>query len=100
MIVVGGSFAVDPAQRDAFVTERVPMIRRSRAEPGCEEYTFAPDPIDAGRVVLVERWTDQAALDAHLAALRSDPPTPAPTVSATSTTITLYDVSGERPLVR
>lgn len=100
MIVVGGTFEVNPAEREAFIAERVSMIRRSRAEPGCEEYTFAADPVEPGRVVLFERWTDQAALDAHLGALRSDPPSPAPAITATSTTITLYDVSGERPLVR
>ena len=76
MIVVGGVFEVDPTEREAFIADRVAMIRRSRAEGGCLEYTFAPDPIEPGRVVLYERWTDQAALDAHLAALRSDPPSP------------------------
>ena len=100
MIIVGGTFEVPAAQREAFIAERVAMIRRSRAEAGCEEYTFAADPVEPGRVVLYERWTDQAALDAHLGELRSNPPSPAPTIVATSTTITLYDVSGERPLVR
>ncbi|MFT3852707.1 MAG: putative quinol monooxygenase [Ilumatobacteraceae bacterium] len=99
MIVVGGTFDVDPAQRDAFLAERVAMMRRSRAEHGCLEYTFAADPAEPGRVVLFERWTDQAALDAHLAALRSDPVGPVPRVAAASTSIVLYDVSGERKLV-
>lgn len=99
MIVVGGTFDVDPAARDAFLAERVATMRRSRAEHGCLEYTFAADPVEPGRVVLFERWTDQAALDAHLAALRSDPVDPAPQVAAASTSIVLYDVSGERKLV-
>ena len=99
MIVVGGTFEVDPAQRDAFLAERVAMMQRSRAEHGCLEYTFGADPVEPGRVVLYERWTDQGALDAHLAALRSDPVQPAPQTAATSTSIVLYDVSGERRLV-
>ena len=99
MIVVGGTFDVDPERREAFLVERVPMMQRSRAEHGCLEYTFAADPVEPGRVVLFERWTDQAALDAHLTALRSAPADPAPQVAASSTSIVLYDVSGERPLV-
>ena len=98
MIVVGGSFDVEPAQREAFLAERVAMMRRSRAEHGCLEYTFAADPVEPGRVVLFERWTDQAALDAHLGALRSDPVDPAPQVKASSTSVVLYDVGGERTL--
>jgi quinol monooxygenase YgiN len=93
MIVVGGEFEVDPAQRDAFIAERVEAMRRSRAEAGCLEYTFAADPLEPGRVVLYERWTDQASLDAHLAAFSSTA-----TIAPRSATITLYDVSGERPL--
>jgi quinol monooxygenase YgiN len=99
VIVVGGSFEVDPAQRDAFLEERVAMIRRSRAEAGCLEYSFGADPAEPNRVVLYERWSDQASLDAHLAALRSDPVQPAPQIVASSTSIVLYDVSGERRLV-
>ena len=99
MIVVGGTFHVDPAERDAFIAERASMIRRSRAEDGCLEYTFAADPVEADRVVLFERWADQAALDAHLGALRSNPVGPAPQVEASSTSIVVYDVTGERKLV-
>ena len=29
---------------------------------------MSADPIDPGRIVLFERWADQASLDAHLAA--------------------------------
>lgn len=98
-VVVGGAFEVDPPQRDAFLAERVPTMQRSRAEDGCLEYTMAADPVEPGRVVLYERWADQAALDAHLAALRSDPVQPAPQIKASSTSIVIYDVSGERRLV-
>ena len=100
MVIVGGTFQVDPDQREQFIAARAAMMRASRGEPGCLEYTFCADPIDPSRVVLYERWTSQADLDAHLAALRATPPTIEPDIEAISSSITIYDVSGERRLGR
>ena len=100
MIIVGGSFEVEPSERDAFLASRVDMMRTSRAEPGCFEYTFSADPIVPGRVLLFERWASQEDLDAHLAALRAAPKSSAVGVVPTSASITLYDVAGERELGR
>ena len=93
MVIVGGEFEVDPSERDAFIAEREGAMRTSRAEAGCLEYTFAADPLAADRVVLFERWEDQAALDAHLAAFSSTA-----TIAPRTASITIYDVAGERPL--
>ena len=94
MVIVIGTFAVDPARRDEFLAERHQRMRTSRAEAGCLEYTFSADPLDPGRVLLFERWAGQAELDAHLAG----PPGPPTAVAASTFSITLYDVVGERPL--
>jgi len=93
VVIVGGWFEVDPVERDAFLAERHEMMRRSRSEDGCLEYTFAADPLEPGRVILFERWESQAALDAHLAALSATT-----TVTPGSAAIMLYDVAGERRL--
>jgi quinol monooxygenase YgiN len=93
MIVVGGRFEVDPAHRDAFLAERHELMRRSRSEDGCLEYTFAADPLEPDRVILFERWESQASLDAHLAAISATT-----SVTPRSASVTLYDVAGERPL--
>lgn len=98
MVVVGGVFEVDPEQREAFLAGRLELMRRSRAERGCLEYTFAADPLDSGRVVLFERWESQADLDAHLAAPRPDSVSSEPAVAARSSSIVLYEVASERPL--
>ncbi len=98
MVIVGGSFEIKPDERDEFLAGRLDSMRASRSEPGCLEYTMSADPIDPGRIVLFERWADQASLDAHLAAMGSAPPPSGPTVAPTSATITIYDVAGERPL--
>ena len=41
------------------------MISGSRAEPGCLEYSYAQDVLDAGLIRVTEVWRDRAALDAH-----------------------------------
>ena len=56
VIIVSGTFEVDPARRDEFLAERHERMRTSRAEAGCLEYTFSADPLDPGRVLLFERW--------------------------------------------
>lgn len=101
MIIISGTFEFDPDQRDAFIASRHDGMRTSRAEPGCLEYTFSADPLAAGRVLLFERWADQASLDAHIAAMRSAPRPPADAPrppKPTSSSIVAYDVTGERPL--
>lgn len=97
MVIVGGTFELDPAMRDAFLASRADMMRESRSEPGCIEYTFSADPLDPGRVVLFERWTDQDALDAHLVIRRADTRSSAQVVPISSS-IVMYDVTGERRL--
>ncbi|MCV7424790.1 antibiotic biosynthesis monooxygenase [Mycobacterium yunnanensis] len=47
-----------------FVAELTP---RSLAEPGCLGYEALQDADDPTRLVLVERYRDRAALEAHLA---------------------------------
>ena len=52
---------LDAAMRKALVE----MVRASRAEDGCIDYSFASDLADPDTLVLFERWRDQQALDAH-----------------------------------
>src|SRR3954452_16225868 len=100
MVIVGGTFEVDPEQREQFLAGRAAMMRVSRAERGCLEYSFCADPLDPARIVLLELWSTQADLDAHLAAQRAEPPVIDPNIKPISSSITIYDVSGERKLGR
>ena len=52
---------LDTATRKALVE----MVRASRAEDGCIDYSFASDLADPDTLVLFEQWRDQQALDAH-----------------------------------
>lgn len=98
MLIVGGSFEVEPDQREAFLASRHEIIRTSRSEPGCLEYAFSADPIDPARVLLYERWSSQESLDAHLSAIRAAGPSPSAGITPKAFSITVYDISGERPL--
>lgn len=96
MIVVAGNFEVEPERRDEFLASRADAVHRSRAESGCLDYVFSADPLEPGRVVLFERWADQASLDAHIAALRARDE--APPVPVLSREVLRYQVSSFGPL--
>jgi quinol monooxygenase YgiN len=98
VVIVGGTFEVEPQLREQFLVEHHSMMLISRAEKGCLEYTFAADPLQESRVVLFELWENQEDLDAHWAAMRGRPRSEAATVPTKESSIVVYEVSGQRPL--
>jgi quinol monooxygenase YgiN len=94
MLIVAGHFDIDPADRDAFIAGRSPSMTATRSEGGCLEYVMSADPIDPTRVVLYERWSDQASLDAHMKVVASTPRGGGPAPKGFS--VKIYDISGER----
>ncbi len=89
MVIVIGTFRVEPADREAFIANRTPVTNHSRAENGCITYAFTADAVDPAVVILTERWTDRAALDAHLVGLAAAPQ-PAGTPAQLSREIYVY----------
>jgi quinol monooxygenase YgiN len=63
MIVV--EFKVKPAYRIQFMYWSKGRPQRSRAEDGCQQFDVLLPQEDHNRVLLVEAWRDQAALDVH-----------------------------------
>ncbi len=43
-------------------------------EPGCEQFEVFQSVVNADRLALLERWTDQAALDVHARLNSTRPP--------------------------
>lgn len=41
------------------------MVEASRKEEHCHGYTYAIDVLDPNKLVIVEKWTDEAALSFH-----------------------------------
>jgi quinol monooxygenase YgiN len=46
-------------------------------EPGCEQFEVFQSAVDTDKLVLLERWVDQAALDVHAKVNASRAPLPA-----------------------
>jgi len=67
MLIVAGSITTRDDGRERFLTAVRTMVSATRAEPGCQEYAFTPDPDDPNRILLYERWDDQDALNGHFA---------------------------------
>jgi quinol monooxygenase YgiN len=67
MIVVVGRVQTDPQRREECVRVGQAVARASRAEAGCLAYAVHADTEDPNRVVFVEEWESQEALDAHFA---------------------------------
>lgn len=51
-----------PAVREALQT----LVAATRDEPGCVSYDLFESASAPGTFVTVERWADQAAMDAHM----------------------------------
>jgi quinol monooxygenase YgiN len=50
--------------------------REAMREPGCEQFEVFQGVLDPDKLILLERWTDQAALDVHAKLNRTRPPLP------------------------
>jgi quinol monooxygenase YgiN len=95
VIIVGGTFEVEPDQREEFIASRHDLMRASRAEAGCLEYTFSADPIEPHRVLLFERWESQSDLDAHLSGVGAGPKPSSDDVTPTSISLAFYDATDQ-----
>ena len=100
MLMVVGIIKIDPAKWPALEAAFDAMREATLCEPGCIEYQAYVDRKDKGTVLLLERWKDDAALQAHFVT---------PHMAAfgkaiggagvVSTDVWKYDVSGESKLM-
>ncbi len=65
LIVLGGATAA-PGHRDELVAAARAVAAATRADRGCLAYSFAADVEDPDRILSIEIWADQAALDEHM----------------------------------
>lgn len=66
MLIVLGDATAAPGRRDELVAAARAVAAATRGDRGCLTYTFAADLEDPDRILSIEIWADQAALDEHM----------------------------------
>ena len=69
MIILMGHVQVGASDAARFLSDVQALARATWAREGCLFYSVAMEDAAAGRMLIVERWRDQASLTAHLEAL-------------------------------
>jgi quinol monooxygenase YgiN len=98
LLLITGTFRIPPEKLGEARKTMEQMVRSSRAEDGCIDYSYAEDFLEPGLIRVAEAWTDKAALDAHFASehlARWRAMWPA--LNITDRDLTLHDVSASRP---
>lgn len=67
MLIISGMLQVAPEDRDAYLARTSEFLVRSRAKPGCVDFVMAADPVEPGRINLLEIWESEEHLAAHQA---------------------------------
>ncbi|WP_332658794.1 putative quinol monooxygenase [Brevundimonas sp.] len=96
MIIVTGTIDVAPARREAFIRDQLDRIRETRNAKGCLTCAYSPDPLEPGRVLLIERWASQEDFDAHVAVAQACCPAVPSDVVTNVVSVSVYDVAKER----
>ena len=65
MLLIVGTVRLPANGLEAARAIMAEMIKASRAEAGCLEYSYAEDVLDRGLIHIAERWKDRKALDEH-----------------------------------
>ncbi len=68
MLIVIATLQGVPGRRDDIEAALAKLAAASRGDAGCLGYAFHRDLEDPDRYVSVEKWADQASLDAHFGA--------------------------------
>jgi quinol monooxygenase YgiN len=67
MLLIIGTIRLPPENLALARPVMAEMLRASRAEDGCLDYSYAEDVIEPGLIHVSELWRDQEALDRHFA---------------------------------
>ncbi|MGB7981651.1 MAG: antibiotic biosynthesis monooxygenase family protein [Candidatus Nanopelagicales bacterium] len=94
MLIVAGYVRVPADLRAEYLRGVLPDTELARHAPGCLAFVQAPDPLEADRVVIYERWESVRDL---LAFRNSDSGEATPLPVILGTEVLRYDVSGVGP---
>ncbi len=68
------SMRANPGRGADLAAAMANRCREVQQEPGCQQFEVFQSALDPDKLVLLERWADQAALDAHAQLNASRPP--------------------------
>ena len=98
-IIVAGTVRVPPENIERLRPHMLAMLAASRAEDGCETYSYGFDVKDDGLVRVFETWRDQAAIETHFKAPHMVPWRAAGAeLGVFERKLRLYEVASERAL--
>ena len=98
-IVVAGTFRVPPDNLPGLRPHMNAIVAATRAEEGCEVYSYGEDVVEPGLFRVFEIWRDQACVDAHMQSAHMKAWQEARAAAGLyDRDIKLYAVSGEQQL--
>ena len=98
-VIVAGTVRVPPENIEKLRPHMHTMLAASRAEDGCETYSYGFDAKEPGLVRIFEIWRDRAALTAHTKAPHMSPWRAAGAeLGVSDRRLSLYEVASETAL--
>lgn len=98
-VIVAGTVRVPPENVEKLRPHMHTMLAASRAEDGCEVYSYGFDAKEPGLVRIFEIWRDRAALNAHARAPHMAPWRAAGAeLGVSDRQLKLYEVASETAL--
>ncbi|HEX8574610.1 MAG TPA: putative quinol monooxygenase [Allosphingosinicella sp.] len=67
MIIVNGTVRFGAGEIDRLRGAMERNVEATRAEEGCEHYAYAVDISDPNLLHVAERWSDESAIERHMA---------------------------------
>jgi quinol monooxygenase YgiN len=87
------TFSALPGKGKDFAEAFAPVIEEVHKEPGCQQYELFVSRDDPDKLVLLEKWADEATLDAHSAANRARGPSPTAPFRGGPATLERYEMA-------
>jgi quinol monooxygenase YgiN len=99
MIIVAGTVRIEPSKLGSARGEMEKMIKASRAEDGCIDYSYAVDVLDPSVVHVFEAWRDRDALTRHFNMPHLNAWRAAwTTIGVSDRNLQMYEISAASPL--
>jgi len=98
VIFVAGTLTMDPTCLETFQRDVLAVVGKVRSETGCEHYSLLVEDAASGSVNVLEQWTDDAALAAHLKQPWIVDFFARYVGHMRASTVRVFDIAGSRPL--